>query len=121
MPWATINDIFPIFGDYIHRNKKLFEYDDVELEFEKEALEAIVEKAIERNTGARGLRAIIEEIMRYIMFDIPSNPTIEKCIVTKETVLEGKEPKLVINETKQAKKPQVKKKKVQTTKKSETA
>ena len=105
----------------VKQYKKLFEYDDVELEFEQEALEAIVEKAIERNTGARGLRAIIEEIMRDIMFDIPSNPTIEKCIVTKETVLEGKEPKLVINETKQEKKPQVKKKKVQTTKKSETA
>ena len=80
--------------------KKLLELDDVELEFEQEALEAIVDKAIERKTGARGLRSIIEEIMRDIMFDIPSNPKIEKCIVTKETVLEGKEPKLIINENK---------------------
>ena len=48
--------------------------DGVELEFEPEAVEAIVDKAIERKTGARGLRSIIEEIMRDIMFDIPSNP-----------------------------------------------
>ena len=80
--------------------KKLLELDDVELEFEQEALEAIVDKAIERKTGARGLRSIIEEIMRDIMFDIPSNPKIEKCIVTKDTVLEGKEPILIINENK---------------------
>lgn len=54
--------------------KKLLELDGVELEFEPEALNSIVEKAIERNTGARGLRSIIEDIMRDIMFDIPSNP-----------------------------------------------
>ena len=52
--------------------------DDVELEFEKEALNIIVDKAIERNTGARGLRSIIEDIMRDIMFEIPSNPKIEE-------------------------------------------
>ena len=80
--------------------KKLVELDNVELEFEQEALEAIVTKAIERNTGARGLRSIIEEIMRDVMFDIPSNPKIEKCIITKETVLDGKPPKLIINENK---------------------
>ena len=57
--------------------KKLLEFDGVELEFTEDALLAIVEKAIERNTGARGLRSIIEEIMRDIMFDIPSNPKIE--------------------------------------------
>ncbi len=104
----------------VKQYKKLFEYDNVELEFEKEALEAIVEKAIERNTGARGLRAIIEEIMRDIMFDIPSNPTIEKCIITKETVIEGKEPQLIINENKQVKK-QTKKRKIETTQNTETA
>lgn len=67
--------------------KKLMQLDGVELEFEKEALDVIVEKAIERNTGARGLRSIIEEIMRDIMFDVPTNPKIEKCIITKDTVL----------------------------------
>lgn len=79
---------------------KLMEIDDVELEFANEALEAIVDKAIERKTGARGLRSIIEEIMRDIMFEIPSNPNIEKCIITKETVLNGSEPKIIINEDK---------------------
>ena len=80
--------------------RKLFELDDVELEFEKEALEAIVDKAIERKTGARGLRSIIEEIMRDIMFEIPSNSKIEKCIITKDTVINNAEPKLIINENK---------------------
>ena len=80
---------------------KLMEIDGVELEFSKEALEAIVDKAIERKTGARGLRSIIEEIMRDIMFDIPSNPKIEKCIITKETVLENAQPQVVINEEKE--------------------
>ncbi|MBQ9297711.1 MAG: ATP-dependent Clp protease ATP-binding subunit ClpX [Clostridia bacterium] len=80
--------------------QKLVELDGVELEFEKEALEVIVDKALERSTGARGLRSIVEEIMRDVMFDIPSNPKIEKCIITKETA-EGKEPpKLIINENK---------------------
>jgi len=82
----------------VKQYKKLFRYDNVELEFEKEALEAIVDKAIERKTGARGLRSIIEDIMRDIMFEIPSNSNIEKCRITKQTVLEKKEPELVINE-----------------------
>ncbi len=92
----------------VKQYKKLFKLDDVELEFEDDAVEAIVEKAIERKTGARGLRSILEDIMRDIMFDIPSNPKIEKCIITKDTVLNQKEPTVVINnnknETKQAKK-----------------
>ena len=96
----------------VKQYKKLVEYDNVELEFEQEALEVIVDKAIERNTGARGLRSIIEDIMRDIMFDIPSNPNIEKCIITKATVENGEAPKLVINELKQEKKQTVKKKKV---------
>ncbi len=81
----------------VKQYKKLLKMDNVDLEFEPEALELIVDKAIERKTGARGLRSIIEEIMRDIMFDIPSNPKIEKCIVTKETVLNCAPPKLVIN------------------------
>ena len=82
----------------VKQYKKLFKLDNVELEFEKEALEAIVDKAIERKTGARGLRSIIEEIMRDIMFEIPSNPLIEKCVITKETVVEGKKPQITIDE-----------------------
>ena len=102
--------------------QKLVELDGVKLEFEQEALEALVDKAIERNTGARGLRSIIEEIMRDVMFDIPSNPKIETCIITKATV-EGKEvPKLIINENKTIEKPVVKKKRIPAKmKKQETA
>ena len=82
----------------VKQYQKLLEMDDVELEFKQDALEAIVDKAIERKTGARGLRSIIEEIMRDIMFEIPSTPNISKCIITKETVLDKKEPEIVINE-----------------------
>ena len=65
----------------VKQYQKLLEMDDVVLEFRQDALEAIVDKAIERKTGARGLRSIIEEIMRDIMFDVPSTPDIEKCII----------------------------------------
>ena len=102
----------------VKQYKKLVELDNVELEFEQEALEAIVNKAIERKTGARGLRSIIEEIMTDIMFEIPSNSKIEKCIITKNTVLEGHKPELVINENKEV--PKKKERKVPTNKK-ETA
>ncbi len=84
----------------VKQYKKLLQMDDVELIFEHEALEAIVDKAIERKTGARGLRSIIEEIMRDIMFDIPSNEKIEQCIVTKETVLDNQEPRIIENPNK---------------------
>ncbi len=80
--------------------QKLFELDGVTLEFEPDAIEAVVDKAIERKTGARGLRAILEETMRDVMFEIPTNKNIVKCIITKETVKDGKEPKLVLNEVK---------------------
>ena len=94
----------------VKQYKKLLAMDGVDLEFKPEAVEAIVEKAIERKTGARGLRSIIEEIMRDIMFDIPSNPKIEKCIVTKETVDEKTKPEIIINESKEPKKLVIKKK-----------
>ncbi len=84
----------------VKQYKKLLEMDDVELEFEPEALEAIVDKAIERKTGARGLRSIIEDIMRDIMFDIPSNKKIEKCIITKNTILNNEGPQIIENEQK---------------------
>ena len=84
----------------VKQYKKLLELDNVELEFEKEALNVIVDKAIERNTGARGLRSIIEEIMRDVMYDIPSNKKIAKCIITKETVLENTKPEIIIDENK---------------------
>ena len=101
--------------------KKLLELDGVELEFEKEALDAIVEKAIQRNTGARGLRSIIEDIMRDIMFDIPTNPKIEKCIITKETVEDKAAPKIIIDENKIIERSKIKKKQVAPQKRGETA
>jgi len=104
----------------VKQYKKLFEIDGVELEFKEDALELIVDKAIERKTGARGLRSIIEEIMRDIMYEIPSNPKIEKCIVTKETVMGISKPEVVINENKEIKK-QVSKKKVSNREKYESA
>ena len=103
----------------VKQYQKLFERDGVELIFEKPALEAIVEKAIERKTGARGLRSIIEEIMRDIMFEIPSNPNIEKCIITRATVVDNAGPETVINENKPQLKTVVKKKKRQTPQKNE--
>ena len=104
----------------VKQYKKLFEYDNVELDFDKDALNAIVDKAIERKTGARGLRAIIEEIMRDIMFEIPSNPKIEKCIITKATVENGEAPKLKINNNREIPK-KVKTKRSVTSKKTGTA
>lgn len=94
----------------VKQYKKLVSLDGVELEFEDNALDAIVDKAIERNTGARGLRSIIEDIMRDIMYEIPSNPNIEKCIITRETVQNGIEPTLVISEKKEQHQPKEKNK-----------
>lgn len=82
----------------VKQYEKLFEMDNVKLKFEDEAIYAIVDKAIERKTGARGLRAIIEETMRDIMFEIPTNNEIVECIITKETVENNIEPKLILNE-----------------------
>ncbi|MBQ3601543.1 MAG: ATP-dependent Clp protease ATP-binding subunit ClpX [Lachnospiraceae bacterium] len=65
--------------------KKLFELDDVELEFEEEAVREIARRSVERKTGARGLRAIMEEIMMDTMYEIPSDSSITKCIITKDT------------------------------------
>lgn len=80
----------------IKQYKELFGIDGVELEVEEDALEEIAKKAIERKTGARGLRGIIEEIMLEIMYEIPSRDDIEKCIITRETVINGSEPKYVL-------------------------
>ncbi|WP_025027460.1 ATP-dependent protease ATP-binding subunit ClpX [Caldalkalibacillus mannanilyticus] len=70
----------------VKQYQKLLDMDDVELEFEQEALEAIAQEAIKRNTGARGLRSIIESIMLDVMFDLPSRDDISKCLITKDVV-----------------------------------
>lgn len=81
--------------------KKLFEMDHVDLEFEPEALDAIAEKSLERKTGARGLRAIMENCMMDLMYHIPSDETVEKCIITRETV-EGGEATIIRSKAKSA-------------------
>lgn len=70
----------------VKQYQKLLSYDDTDLSFDADALNAIAEKAIARNTGARGLRSIIEDVMMDVMFDIPSDESIEKVIVTKDSV-----------------------------------
>ncbi|NLO81459.1 MAG: ATP-dependent Clp protease ATP-binding subunit ClpX [Clostridiales bacterium] len=88
----------------VKQYQKLFEMDGVTLEFEEEALRVIAKKAIERKTGARGLKAILEDIMLNVMFDIPSRNDVEKCIITKDTILNGSDPILIISEGQRARK-----------------
>ncbi len=78
--------------------QKLFELDGVELEFEDAALRAIAKKAIERNTGARGLRSIVENIMMDIMYEIPSRDDIKKIILTEESVKQDSDPVIVLKD-----------------------
>ncbi len=78
--------------------RKLFAIDDVELEIEDEAVRAVARKALERKTGARGLRSIFEKAMTEIMYEIPSRDDVEKCIITKETIEDGRQPKLVLTD-----------------------
>ena len=80
----------------IKQYSKLLEFDGVKLEFEEDALREVAHLAIERNTGARGVRSIIEATMRDIMFEVPSNKEIEKVIISKDTVLGEAEPTLVM-------------------------
>jgi endopeptidase Clp ATP-binding regulatory subunit (clpX) len=89
----------------------LFELDNVLLEFEKEAFVEIAKLAIERGTGARGLRAIVEGFINHVMYEIPSNQNVEKCIITAECVKGNSEPVYVINENRQPLKREKKKKK----------
>ena len=76
----------------VKQYQKLFEYDDVALTFEQSALEAVADRAIERNIGARGLRAVMESLLTKIMYDIPSDPTIVKVTITEDCVKNGAEP-----------------------------
>ncbi|MCI6915663.1 MAG: ATP-dependent Clp protease ATP-binding subunit ClpX [Lachnospiraceae bacterium] len=87
----------------VKQYQKLLSLDDVELEFSAEALREIAHEAMVRETGARGLRAIIENVMTDIMYEIPSDDAIEKCIVTKDTVINGSEPDIIKREAKNGK------------------
>ncbi|MBA2873691.1 ATP-dependent protease ATP-binding subunit ClpX [Thermaerobacillus caldiproteolyticus] len=79
----------------VKQYQKMLELDEVELEFEEEALREIAKKAIERKTGARGLRSIIEGIMLDVMFELPSREDVQKCVITAETVRGNMPPKLI--------------------------
>ncbi|EMS70618.1 ATP-dependent Clp protease ATP-binding subunit ClpX [Ruminiclostridium cellobioparum] len=97
----------------VKQYQKLLEMDDVLLEIQEDALELIAQKAIARNTGARGLRAILEEIMLGVMYDIPSMNNVEKCIISKAVIEDNSQPELVLNENRKSlKKPGSKKARV---------
>ncbi len=82
----------------IKQYQKLFEFDNVKLSFEADAIEMIAEQALERKTGARGLRSIMEKIMMDVMYEIPSDDTIESCVITKEAVEGTSQPFIVHRE-----------------------
>jgi ATP-dependent Clp protease ATP-binding subunit ClpX len=76
----------------------MFEIDGVELEFTPEAVEAVAEQALLRGTGARGLRAIMEEVLQPVMFDVPSENDIARVVITREVVLDNVNPTIVRRE-----------------------
>ena len=82
--------------------QELFKLDAVELVFTDDALKAVAEKTLERGTGARGLRSVMEELLTGLMFEIPSDPTVEKVTVTSDTVKKGERPEIVRNPDKKA-------------------
>jgi len=88
----------------VKQYEKIFEIDGVVLEFKDNCLQAIAEEAMNRNTGARGLRAIMEETLLDVMYDLPSRDDIERCVVTREVVVNGESPMLVTKNNKRKKK-----------------
>ena len=79
----------------VRQYKKFFDFDGVELEFTEDALEAVAEQSMLRGTGARGLRAILEEVLLNVMYDLPSRQDVGKCVISREVVLEKVNPTLV--------------------------
>jgi ATP-dependent Clp protease ATP-binding subunit ClpX len=79
----------------VRQYQKFFELDGVELVVQEGALRAIAQEAIRRGTGARALRAILEEVMLNVMYEAPSNPNIKRVIITEETVTQRKDPEIL--------------------------
>ena len=79
----------------VKQYRKFLEFDNVELQITDDALKAIAHEALKRGTGCRALRAIVEEVLLEVMYDIPSTPDIEKCVVTEDTVTKHAPPTLV--------------------------
>lgn len=117
---ALINILTKPKNALVKQYKKLFEIDNVQLNFTDEALEAIANEAIKRKTGARGLRSIVEEAMTEVMFDIPSDESIEKVIINGDCITEKKDPELVKLPEGEVR-PQLKAKKIKKRKGIETA
>ncbi|MGD8150354.1 ATP-dependent Clp protease ATP-binding subunit ClpX [Ornithinimicrobium sp. Y1694] len=92
---ALVNILTEPRNALVKQYKKMFDIDGVELEFEDDALEAIADQALLRGTGARGLRAILEEVLLPVMFDVPSDDEIAKVVITSEVVLENVNPTIV--------------------------
>ena len=82
--------------------QRFFQFDGIELVFADEALESVADKALERETGARGLRSIIEEVLLEVQFELPSRRDVKKCVVTKETIEKSLKPTLVTEAAKAA-------------------
>ncbi|SEN66399.1 ATP-dependent Clp protease ATP-binding subunit ClpX [Cryobacterium luteum] len=87
----------------VRQYQRMFELDGVELEFEQPALEAIADLAVLRKTGARGLRAILEEVLGPVMFEVPSTTDVERVIITRDTVLHNAPAEMVLHKTRQVK------------------
>ena len=87
----------------IKQYTKLFELDGVKLEFKKEALEAVADITLQRKTGARGLRSVLEGVLENLMFTVPSDSTVEKIIITEDSVKNGSEPIILRNANKTSK------------------
>lgn len=102
---ALVNILTQPKNALVKQFSKLLEMDGVQLEFEEDALKEIAKLAIDRKTGARGLRAILEAIMLDVMYDVPSRSDVKKCVITKDTVKSSKVPMLILGEkdTKQQK------------------
>jgi ATP-dependent Clp protease ATP-binding subunit ClpX len=79
----------------VRQYRKVFELDNVELEFSDDALEAVAEQALLRGTGARGLRAILEEVLLEVMYDLPSRTDVGKCVIDRSVVLDRVNPTLL--------------------------
>ncbi len=92
----------------VKQYQRMFQIDGVELEFKRDAVEAIADQALLRGTGARGLRAIMEEVLQQVMFDVPSRDDVERVVVTRETVLDNVNPTLVPRSTSRRRPPREK-------------
>lgn len=100
---ALVNIMTEPKNSIIKQYKKLFDLDGVTIEFEKEALEAVADITLKRKTGARGLRSVLENVLKNLMFTTPSDSTIEKIVITEGTVRNGDEPEITRNPNKTAK------------------